>query len=133
MKLFKAASKIVEYFGTAASVYLELFWTVLLGVLGYLCVGLSSKSGFEASAKTFLLFHVWGLFYIVAKQPYARVKSWQRYRKLKNVDRIQELVEHLDTEEIAEQVQMMAKQLDRSARINLMQQLGQELIQQETK
>jgi len=130
MGLFKAASQILQYFGTAASIYLELFWTVLLGFLGYLCMGLSSKGVFESPGKTFLLFHVWGLFYLIAKQPYSRFQSWKRYRHLKEIDKVQSLVQQLSVDEVAAQVQNMVGQLDRSARIDLMQRLGQGLVQE---
>ena len=129
-KLFRSAYQVIRYFGTAAEIYLELIWTVLLGGLGYLCFGLVSKHVLEAPVKALILFHIWGLFYIVAKQPCKRLRRWQAYRKMKKVDQVQTLIGQLDSDEVAEQVQMMIGQLDRDSRINILQALGRDLVQE---
>jgi len=128
-KLFKAAQQIVQFFGTSATIYLELFWTILLAILGYLCIGLLSKTVLETSLRTFLLFHIWGLFYIVAKQPYTRIRRWKDRQQMKKINKLQMLVSQLDSGELSEQVQMMVGHLTRDDRVTLLQILGR-LVQE---
>jgi len=130
MGLLKRVNQVLCLFGRGAEIYLELIWTIILGILTVVCLGLTSDGGVQKGAKALVVLHVGGLFYIVAKRPYERFRNWQFNRKLKNIDRIQNMVQDLDTEELRDQAQMMINQLSRDEKLTLLQDLGRSVMQE---